>query len=93
MKIIIHTYRIFFQAGLLLALLFVFANGMAVLVNYHVAPEIENPLLNNFMYLCNGGVVDSNPFSTSPITLVFPIVLILICIAPTIINYLYTKKI
>ena len=29
MKIIIHTYRIFFQAGLFLAFLFIFANGMA----------------------------------------------------------------
>jgi len=85
--------RIFLVIFLVLMGYSVFANGMGVLANYHIPKEIENPLLHNFMYLYNGGVVDSNLFSISPLTIVFPIILILICITPTIVNHLYTKKI
>jgi len=71
----------------------IFANAMGVIVSYHVGQEIRNPLLYNVKYLQNGGTIDSFLFSVvSPLTILFPIIVILICITPILIDRLHTKK-
>ncbi|WP_287585465.1 glycosyltransferase family 39 protein [Candidatus Borrarchaeum sp.] len=70
----------------------IFANAMGVLADYHVDQGIENPLLHNLMYLLNGGGIDSRLFFISPLTILFPIVLILICIVPTVVRRLHAKR-
>jgi len=71
----------------------VFANAMGALVSLNINKKIPTPLWNNVRYLYVRGIVDSYLFSISPITVVIPLIVILICIAPTIISYLNKKKI
>jgi len=69
----------------------IFANAMGVIASYYLNLEIKNPLLYNIKHLKNRRIVESYFFSISPLTILFPIALILICVAPTMIRR-FTRK-
>ena len=86
--------RLFLIPFFILMVYSIFTNAMGVVASYYVPEEIKNPFLYNFHYLQNGGMIDSLLFSVvSPITIFLPIILILICVAPTIIRYFRTREI
>ncbi len=65
---------------------------MGVLADFHLDQGIKNPLLHNILYLLNGGVIDSRLFLISPFTILFPIILILIYVVPTVVRRLHAQK-
>jgi len=67
----------------------ILANAMGVIVSYTLGQDVRNPLLYNILYLLRGGTIDSHFFSVSPLTILVPIIAILVCTAPIIINYLH----